>query len=52
VPNHVLDARGEWRDPDAYDAAARKLAGLFHDNFARKFGAVGQDIASAGPVTD
>jgi len=35
VPTEVLDARGAWSDPVAYDAQARKLAGLFHQNFKR-----------------
>jgi phosphoenolpyruvate carboxykinase (ATP) len=49
VPAGVLDARGTWSDPAAYDAQARKLAGMFRDNFA-KFGAhVADKIVAAGP---
>jgi phosphoenolpyruvate carboxykinase (ATP) len=45
----VLDARGTWPDPAAYDLQARKLAGMFRDNFA-KFGTqVSEKIAGAGP---
>ncbi|MBI5281980.1 MAG: phosphoenolpyruvate carboxykinase (ATP) [Candidatus Solibacter usitatus] len=50
VPNEVLDARGMWADKDAYDRAARDLAGRFRKNFESKFGSVGADIAAAGPV--
>jgi phosphoenolpyruvate carboxykinase (ATP) len=35
VPDDVLDPRNAWRDADAYDAQARKLAGLFAANFKR-----------------
>jgi phosphoenolpyruvate carboxykinase (ATP) len=49
VPSSVLDARGTWPDPVAYDAQARKLAQMFRDNI-QKFGdAVSQGIRDAGP---
>jgi phosphoenolpyruvate carboxykinase (ATP) len=35
VPDEVLDPRGAWSDPVAYDAQAMKLATLFFDNFKR-----------------
>jgi len=47
VPTDVLDPRGTWHDPDAYDAKARDLAKRFQDNFA-KFD-VPARIAEAGP---
>jgi len=48
VPRTVLDPRGTWPDPAAYDAQAHKLAAMFRDNFA-KFGSVADAIRDAGP---
>ena len=49
VPSAVLDPRGTWADGEAYDAQARKLAGMFRENI-RKFGdAVSPAILAAGP---
>ncbi len=43
VPEEVLDARGQWSDPAAYDRAAAHLHQLFQKNFA-KFGAAGDEL--------
>jgi phosphoenolpyruvate carboxykinase (ATP) len=33
VPDALLDPRGTWKDPAAYDAQARRLVALFEKNF-------------------
>jgi phosphoenolpyruvate carboxykinase (ATP) len=48
VPAEVLDPRGTWPDPAAYDTQAHKLAEMFRANF-EKFGSVAKSIQGAGP---
>jgi phosphoenolpyruvate carboxykinase (ATP) len=48
VPTEILDPRGTWGDPTAYDAQAKKLAEMFRRNF-EKFGSVATKIREAGP---
>jgi len=48
VPAEVLNPRNTWSDPQAYDAKARELAGLFVDNF-RKFETASREVRAAGP---
>ena len=52
VPSGVLDARGMWADKDAYDRAAKDLAGRFRGNFETKFADVSPEIAGAGPLAE
>jgi phosphoenolpyruvate carboxykinase (ATP) len=49
VPSTVLDPRGTWPDPAAYDVQAKKLAAMFVENFS-KFGSVAESIRVAGPA--
>ncbi len=49
VPDAVLQPRGTWADPAAYDAQARKLAAMFVENFQRFAGSVPERIVAAGP---
>ena len=48
VPENILDARATWRDPDAYDAQARKLAAMFKENF-KQYPDVPDAVREAGP---
>ena len=49
VPADVLDPRRTWSEPNAYDAQARRLAGLFAAN-VRNFGdSIPEDVRLAGP---
>jgi phosphoenolpyruvate carboxykinase (ATP) len=50
VPAEVLQPRGTWADPAAYDAAARKLARMFHENFAAYAEGVTEAVRDAGPI--
>jgi phosphoenolpyruvate carboxykinase (ATP) len=48
VPSKVLNPRETWADTRAYDAQAKKLAGMFRANF-EKFGNVDEATKNAGP---
>ncbi|HEX8025744.1 MAG TPA: phosphoenolpyruvate carboxykinase (ATP), partial [Candidatus Limnocylindrales bacterium] len=50
VPSEVLIPRNTWADKAAYDAAATKLAGMFHRNFAAYADGVSEAVRGAGPV--
>ena len=49
VPAELLQPRTTWADPQAYDRAARKLAGLFRDNFAADADQAPGPMREAGP---
>jgi phosphoenolpyruvate carboxykinase (ATP) len=56
VPEHVpgvdpalLDPRGTWPDPAAYDEQARRLARMFVQNFERFAGHVAPEVRAAAP---
>jgi phosphoenolpyruvate carboxykinase (ATP) len=50
LPDELLQPRGTWDDPVAYDAKARELATLFADNFAEYAGHATPEVRAAGPV--
>jgi len=49
VPARLLQPRGTWPDPEAYDRAAAQLAGCFRDNFAQYAGHLSPELRKAGP---
>jgi len=50
VPGNVLTPRSTWADGEAYDAAARKLAGMFRENFRKYADRAPVRIRNAGPA--
>ena len=49
VPSEVLNPRNTWTDPKAYDEQARKLAGLFAENFKEFADSASAEVIAAGP---
>jgi phosphoenolpyruvate carboxykinase (ATP) len=52
VPDTLLAPRNAWQDASAYEAMARKLAGLFQKNFSRYAESAGASTLAAGPRLD
>ena len=52
VPSEILQPRATWADTDAYDAQARKLAGMFAENFKQFQDEVSREVREAGPNAD
>jgi phosphoenolpyruvate carboxykinase (ATP) len=49
VPERVLDPRSTWRDAAEYDEQARRLAGMFRQNFETLGGEVPDAVREGGP---
>ena len=49
VPDNVLDPRSTWPDAGKYDEQAKKLAGMFRENFKAFERDVAPSVIAAGP---
>ncbi len=49
VPSELLWPRDSWTDRRAYDAMAKKLAAMFHENFQQYVDSATPEVAAAGP---
>jgi phosphoenolpyruvate carboxykinase (ATP) len=52
VPAEFLQPRETWQDKDAYDEQARRLAGMFAENFEAYASGVTPEVREAGPRID
>jgi len=50
VPTEVLIPRNTWKDKEAYDKKAKKLASMFDENFKKFKEQASKKIVEAGPV--
>ena len=50
VPAEILVPRITWADQATFDAAARKLAGLFRENFRKYEAGASAEVRAAGPA--
>jgi phosphoenolpyruvate carboxykinase (ATP) len=51
VPSEILIPRNTWENKSAYEAAARKLAGLFRGNFSKYESGVSAEVTAVGAAT-
>ncbi len=49
VPSKILNPEDTWEDKEAYKVQAKKLAGMFVENFNKKYPNMPEDIKNAGP---
>jgi phosphoenolpyruvate carboxykinase (ATP) len=52
VPSEILQPRATWEDKAAYDAQARKLAGMFTENFHQFSEDAPKKVREAGPRSE
>ena len=50
VPTEVLSPRSTWADPEAFDRTAKKLAGMFNENFNKYADGASEEIRAAAPT--
>lgn len=49
VPDDVMVPWKCWSSKDEYDATAKKLAGMFQENFEKKYAHLPENVKNAGP---
>ena len=49
APYEILNPRDVWKDKNAYDVQAKKLATMFKENFEKKYKDIDKEIRDAGP---
>ena len=49
IPQPLLTPRDTWSDQAAFDAQAKRLAGMFRDNFAQYAADLPPEVAESGP---